>query len=127
MANNTLLSSLASRISPGVRILQDAHVARLHSLLGALVELRREDALCHRPVRERGDVRVVHIVRESVEASVPFVSASGGHSPWTIGEDGIIVDLSRFKGVEADVGNGVATVKGGRRGESARGSPSSRR
>ncbi|KAJ7800231.1 hypothetical protein B0H14DRAFT_3786130 [Mycena olivaceomarginata] len=36
------------------------------------------------------------------------------HSPWsTIGEDGIIVNLSRFKGVAVDVGNGVATVTGG--------------
>jgi FAD/FMN-containing dehydrogenase len=45
--------------------------------------------------------------------SVPFVTKSGGHSQWsTIGEDGIIIDLSKFSGVEVDSVAKTATLKG---------------
>lgn len=45
--------------------------------------------------------------------SVPFVPRSGGHSEWsTIGEDGIIIDLSKYKGIEVDAPNRKATLKG---------------
>lgn len=57
---------------------------------------------------------VVATVKELVSASVPFVPASGGHSTFSsVGKPGVIIDLSRFTGVEVDVARGVATAKGG--------------
>lgn len=45
--------------------------------------------------------------------SVPFVTKSGGHSEWsTIGSEGIIIDLSLYKGVEVDKSSNTATIKG---------------
>ncbi|KAJ7697273.1 hypothetical protein B0H14DRAFT_2418268, partial [Mycena olivaceomarginata] len=85
-----LLSSLASRLSPDVRILQDAQSPDCTASLarGSNYGVKMPFAIVQ-PASE-DDIRVVHIVRESAKASVPFVSASGGHSPWsTIGEDGI--------------------------------------
>lgn len=57
---------------------------------------------------------VVTTVKELVSASIPFVPASGGHSCFSsIGKDGVIIDLSRFTGVEVDEAKSVATVRGG--------------
>jgi FAD/FMN-containing dehydrogenase len=44
---------------------------------------------------------------------VPFVAKSGGHSEWsTIGQDGIIIDLSNYSGIEVDAAAGKAVLKG---------------
>lgn len=44
----------------------------------------------------------------------PFVAATGGHSPWSsIGEDGLVIDMSNFKGVEVDPCCGTVQVRGG--------------
>ncbi|KAI8623538.1 hypothetical protein F5Y19DRAFT_481571 [Xylariaceae sp. FL1651] len=45
--------------------------------------------------------------------SVPFVTKSGGHSAWsTIGEDGIVIDLSKYSGIEVDATSNKATLRG---------------
>ena len=44
---------------------------------------------------------------------MPFVTRSGGHSEWsTIGESGIIIDLSKYHGIDIDKANRKATLKG---------------
>lgn len=49
-----------------------------------------------------------------MKASIPFVAASGGHSPWsTIEENGFILDLSLYKDVVVEPSKNIATVKGG--------------
>lgn len=53
-------------------------------------------------------------VKWAVDASIPFVTRSGGHSSWsTIGSDGIIIDLSEYSGVEVDRAAKTATLTGG--------------
>jgi FAD/FMN-containing dehydrogenase len=45
--------------------------------------------------------------------SVPFVAKSGGHSQWsTIGENGVVIDLTKFAGVDVDTVAETATLKG---------------
>ncbi|ROW15212.1 hypothetical protein VPNG_03071 [Cytospora leucostoma] len=52
-------------------------------------------------------------VRWAVEASVPFVTTSGGHSNWsTIGDDGFIIDLSKYTGIEVDAHGPTAKIRG---------------
>jgi hypothetical protein len=52
-------------------------------------------------------------VRWAHKFSVPFVTKSGGHSQWsTIGEDGIIIDLSNYAGIDVDTVAKTATLKG---------------
>ena len=49
-----------------------------------------------------------------MKASIPFVAASGGHSPWsTINENGFILDLGLYKDVVVEPSKNSATVKGG--------------
>jgi FAD/FMN-containing dehydrogenase len=44
---------------------------------------------------------------------VPFVTKSGGHSLWsTIGEEGIIIDLSKYSGIKVDASGQRATLRG---------------
>ncbi|ESZ99289.1 FAD/FMN-containing dehydrogenase [Sclerotinia borealis F-4128] len=53
------------------------------------------------------------IVQWAFRHSVPFVTKSGGHSQWsTIGSNGIIIDLSLYKGVEVDATSNTAILKG---------------
>ncbi|TGO07034.1 hypothetical protein BTUL_0342g00010 [Botrytis tulipae] len=54
-----------------------------------------------------------NIVKWASKYSIPFVTKSGGHSAWsTVGSDGIIIDLSLYKGIEVDVESGTAIIKG---------------
>lgn len=65
-------------------------------------------------VQPANEQDVVQTVREALSASIPFVPASGGHSTWSsIGSEGIVIDLSRFKGVTVDSEARRVTVYGG--------------
>jgi FAD/FMN-containing dehydrogenase len=44
---------------------------------------------------------------------VPFVIKSGGHSEWsTIDGSGVIIDLSKYAGIEVDSKTQTATLRG---------------
>lgn len=48
-----------------------------------------------------------------MQSSVPFVTTSGGHSTWsTIGDDGFIIDLSKYSGIEVDAYGPTAKLRG---------------
>lgn len=52
-------------------------------------------------------------VQWAVKRSISFVTKSGGHSEWsTIGEYGIVIDLSLYSGIEVDADAYTATLKG---------------
>jgi FAD binding domain len=52
-------------------------------------------------------------VKWALRSSVPFVTRSGGHSEWsTIDGSGIIIDLSKYSGIEVDREGRKATLKG---------------
>ncbi|KAF7895817.1 uncharacterized protein EAF01_009779 [Botrytis porri] len=52
-------------------------------------------------------------VRWASKYSIPFVTKSGGHSAWsTIESNGIIIDLSLYKGIEVYTESGRAIIKG---------------
>ncbi|OCL05429.1 FAD-binding domain-containing protein [Glonium stellatum] len=52
-------------------------------------------------------------VQWAIKSSVPFVTKSGGHSEWsTIDESGVIIDLSKYSGIDVDPEARKATLKG---------------
>ncbi|KAL8805833.1 MAG: hypothetical protein Q9182_001745 [Xanthomendoza sp. 2 TL-2023] len=71
---------------------------------------RKTPAVIVQPVTEH-DVAV--LVKAAHEAKIPFVPASGGHSPWSTIEDGIVIDLSKFKDVCVDADQHKVAVRGG--------------
>ncbi|KAI5859276.1 FAD-binding domain-containing protein [Durotheca rogersii] len=112
MASEDFLSALATKLSPSSKILRDEKSPDFTATLDrwSNYDVKIPFAI----VQPASEEDVIHAVREAVRASVPFVPASGGHSPWsTIGKDGIIIDLSRYKGVAYDAAENVATVRGG--------------
>ncbi|KAF7359848.1 FAD-binding domain-containing protein [Mycena venus] len=57
--------------------------------------------------------QIQQVVQWALQSSVPFVTKSGGHSLWsTIGEEGIIIDLSKYSGIEVDALGQRATLRG---------------
>ena len=64
-------------------------------------------------VLPRSEEDCLNTVRWALNASIPFVPKSGGHSPWsTIGVEGIIIDLTFYTGVHVNA-DGTATIVGG--------------
>jgi hypothetical protein len=52
-------------------------------------------------------------VQWATKFSIPFVTRSGGHSEWsTIGKSGIIIDLSRYSGIDVNMHCHTATLRG---------------
>ncbi|KAK8092005.1 hypothetical protein PG997_002366 [Apiospora hydei] len=52
-------------------------------------------------------------VQWAVQSSVPFVTKSGGHSEWSsIGEEGIVINVKKFSGIEVDSATQTARLKG---------------
>lgn len=112
MATPTFISSLSIALSPEARVLSEKTSAEFKDSLARWSDygIQTPSAIVQ-PATEKD---IVTAVKELVSASIPFVPASGGHSPFsTIGKDGVVIDLSRFTGVEVDEANNLATIKGG--------------
>ena len=52
-------------------------------------------------------------VKEAHAADVPFVPATGGHSPWSTVGQGLVIDLSHYKEVVVDPDKQTVAVRGG--------------
>ena len=52
-------------------------------------------------------------VSEAHAAGVPFVPATGGHSQWSTVEDGMVIDMSRYKETMVDPEGHIVAVRGG--------------
>jgi FAD/FMN-containing dehydrogenase len=65
---------------------------------------------------QRADVAdVIHCVRYAAEEGLTLAVRCGGHSVAGFGtcDDGLVIDLSRMKGIHVDPGRRVARVEGG--------------
>ncbi|KAI4864585.1 FAD-binding domain-containing protein [Hypoxylon rubiginosum] len=104
MACTAFLSSLLPKLSPESRILRDAESPHFQSSMRRWSNYKLKVPFAI--VQPANENDVVHTVREAISASVPFSSIS---------QNGIIIDLSRYKGVTVDPANNLATVRGGTR------------
>ncbi|KAK8038314.1 FAD binding domain-containing protein [Apiospora phragmitis] len=106
------ISSLTVRLSPASKVLHDKTTSEFKSSLARWSDI--DVRVPYAVVQPAGEQDIVSTVREAVKAGIPFVPAAGGHSPWsTIGQDGIIIDLSSYKGISLHPETNEATVKGG--------------
>ncbi|KAK6949009.1 hypothetical protein Daesc_009081 [Daldinia eschscholtzii] len=114
MASAALISSLLHKLSPESKILSDAESADFQASMKRWSNYNLQ--VPYAIVQPANENDIVRTVKEAVSAGVPFVPASGGHSPWSsIDQKGVIIDLSRYKGVSVDAPNNVVTVRGGTR------------
>ncbi|KAL1962835.1 hypothetical protein VTN77DRAFT_9110 [Rasamsonia byssochlamydoides] len=103
---------LRGKLSSDSHILTDRETAEFKDSLQrwSNIDLKVPAAI----VRPASETDVITTVQEAVNASIPFVPASGGHSTWsTIDQHGFVLDLSLYKEVVPDPANNVVTVKGG--------------
>ncbi|TVY18018.1 FAD-linked oxidoreductase azaL [Lachnellula arida] len=105
------LPELKSLLTPACQILTDPNDAKFVDYLKRWtdIDLKAPGAI----VLPTSESDCQKIVQWASKSSVPFVMKSGGHSEYsTIGSNGIILDLSLYKGVEVDISSGTATLKG---------------
>jgi FAD/FMN-containing dehydrogenase len=111
MAVQLHLPSLQDTLGPAVEILTDPLDPTF------IEQARRWTDIDHRIpagiVLPRSEEDCQKVVQWAVGAGIPFVVRSGGHSQWsTIGDDGIVIDLTRMAAVQVDKEAQTATVVG---------------
>ncbi|XDG04463.1 hypothetical protein ABKA04_004078 [Annulohypoxylon sp. FPYF3050] len=109
--SSILLDELQVQIGPSLEILVDKDSARFQEYAKRWSDIDRQiPGAIVLPVSEE---QIQKTVQWAVKASVPFVTKSGGHSEWsTIGDNGIIIDLSKYSGIEIDAQTKKAVLKG---------------
>ncbi|RAH50028.1 FAD-binding oxidoreductase [Aspergillus brunneoviolaceus CBS 621.78] len=106
------LPALQATVAPHCKILQDPESFEFCQ------RLRRWTDIDHQtptaiilPSTEEDCLRTV---QWALRSSIPFVPTCGGHSAWsTIGEGGVIIDLSNYTHVSVDEAARTATLVGG--------------
>ncbi|KAK6845397.1 hypothetical protein PG995_015507 [Apiospora arundinis] len=109
---DNFISSLTGKLSSGSKVLSDQAVPEFRAAMGrwSNIDVKVPFAI----VQPADEQDIASTVQGALEAGIPFVPASGGHSLWsTIGQEGIIIDLSRYTGVEYNAETNEATAKGG--------------
>ncbi|KAK7753952.1 hypothetical protein SLS62_004050 [Diatrype stigma] len=106
-----LLTNLQAHAGPGLEILTQKEDSRFQDFAKRWTNIGREiPAAIVLPETEE---QIQQTVQLAARFSVPFVPRSGGHSEWsTIGENGIIIDLSKYKAIEVDAARRKATLRG---------------
>ncbi|PQE28581.1 FAD binding domain containing protein [Rutstroemia sp. NJR-2017a WRK4] len=111
MAVQLHLPALQDTLGPVVEILTDPLDPTFIEQARRWTDIDREMPAAIVLPRNEGDCQ--KIVQWAVRAGIPFVVRSGGHSQWsTIGDDGIVIDLTRMAAVQVDKEAQTATVVG---------------
>lgn len=129
MAFADFISHLAPTLSPGAEILTDPWEDKFKTVLERWSNISvHTPAAILRPANEADAVAIVSSLHTKVrkpqkynksqvkaahESSIPFVPASGGHSPWsTIDSSGFVLDLGLLKSISIDTGSQSVIVTG---------------
>lgn len=109
---HTSLAGLAAKLSTGARLTMNPAAPDFKASMERWSNLDVKVPFAIVQPAEERDILVS--VQVAVQAGIPFVPVSGGHSSWsTVGREGIVIDLSHYKGVSLDTSTHEATVKGG--------------
>ncbi|KAI1819812.1 hypothetical protein F4861DRAFT_543576 [Xylaria intraflava] len=106
-----LLKELRAQLGQEVEILVDKDSLRFQEFMKRWTNIDHQTPAAI--VLPDSQPLIQKTVRWAHQASVPFVTKCGGHSQWsTIGGDGIIIDLSKYSGIDVDVVGKKATLRG---------------
>ncbi|EAT82263.1 hypothetical protein HBI56_238390 [Parastagonospora nodorum] len=105
------VGKLQALLGPDVSILTDQHDQAFIEYAKRWTDVgRKTPAAIVLPTSEE---EIQRTVQWAVESAVPFVTKSGGHSEWsTIDQSGIIIDLSKYSGIDIDAVGCKATLRG---------------
>lgn len=112
MTGNTenVLVELSNSLSAESKILQDKSAPEFATSLKRWSDHQQTPLAIIQPASEDD---IVKVIRALSKASIPFVPASGGNTLYSTIENGVIVDLSLYRGVEVHAAENRATVRGG--------------
>ncbi|KAK8007639.1 hypothetical protein PG989_001629 [Apiospora arundinis] len=112
MLSASLLQSLQANIGSELEILTEKDGGdRFQELAQGWTNIGRETPRAI--VLPLTEEQIQKTVQWAVRSSVPFVTRSGGHSEWSsIGEDGIVINLKKFAGIEVDTAARKARLRG---------------
>ena len=112
MAVRLHILKLKDIASPSCEILNDPANADFQEFSKRWTDIDRKIPAAIVLPREEEDI--CKIVKWAIDSSTPFVAKAGGCSEWsTIGEDGFVIDLTRYSSVEVDRKAQTAIIKGG--------------
>lgn len=113
MTGNTenVLAELSNTLSADSKILQDKSAPEFSSSLKRWSDHQLQTPLAI--IQPASEEDIVKAIQALLKASIPFVPASGGNTPYSTIENGVIVDLSLYRGVEVHAAENRATVRGG--------------
>ncbi|PYI30570.1 FAD binding domain-containing protein [Aspergillus indologenus CBS 114.80] len=108
----TQLPALQATVAPNCKILQDPGTPEFSQ------HLRRWTNIDHQTptaiILPSTEEDCLKTVQWALRSSIPFVPTCGGHSAWsTIGEGGVIIDLSNYTHISVDEAARTATLVGG--------------
>ena len=112
MIDRSQITALQVLVSPDCQILEDSAHPVFHEYAKRWTDIGREIPAAIVLPRTEDDIQ--RIVQWAVKSSIPFVTKSGGCSEWsTIGDDGVVIDLSHYSAIEIDAHAQTATIRGG--------------
>ncbi|PVH80647.1 FAD-binding domain-containing protein [Cadophora sp. DSE1049] len=112
MAVSTFFSAIKAELSKEAKLLSDPNTEEFKSALERWTDrdLKSPSAIVV-VVTEEDIIKTVNL---ALKHDVPFVPKSGGHSSWsTIGQEGIIIDLSNYNKVAIDKSTKTVTIQSG--------------
>ncbi|PHH83218.1 hypothetical protein CDD82_2990 [Ophiocordyceps australis] len=96
-----LMDALRHKVGPDVEILTDPHQPRFQEYARRWSDVDRKTPGAM--ILPETEDQIQKTVQWAVTSSIPFVAKSGGHSNWsTLGWDGVVVDLSKYSGMEVE-------------------------
>lgn len=106
------ITALKAVVGPDCEILTNSAEANFQEYAKRWTDIGRETPAAIVLPRTEEDVQKV--VQWAVKSSIPFVAKSGGGSEWsTIGDDGLVIDLTHYSAIQVDAKARVATIRGG--------------
>ena len=106
------ITALKEIVAPDCEILTDVTESDFKNNAQRWTDIGRETPAAIVLPRTEEDIQKT--VQWAVKSSIPFVTKSGGCSEWsTIGNNGLVIDLTQYSAIEVDAKARTATIRGG--------------
>ena len=108
----SLITGLSKIVAPDCQILDDPSDASFREYAQRWTDIGRKIPAAI--ILPRAEEDIQKVVQWAIASSIPFVTKSGGGSEWsTIGDEGVVIDLTQYSSIEVDGKAHTALIKGG--------------
>ena len=112
MLGRSQIATLQVVVGPDCQILEDSAHPSFQEYAKRWTDVGRRIPAAIVLPRTEDDIQKT--VQWAVKYSIPFVTKSGGGSEWsTIGDEGVVIDLTLYSAIKIDAKAQTATIRGG--------------